>query len=392
MKRYNPSNIEPKWQKIWEDKETFKAKDFDPKPKKYVAGQFPYPSAAGLHAGHAKVYAIVDAMARFYRQSGHNVLNPMGWDNFGMPTENYAIKTGKSPQEVTIENVTNFKRQFKRMGVSIDWSREILTSDPEYYRWTQWIFKKLYERGLVYRAENLQWWCPNDKTVLANEQVEDGLCWRCKCQVEKRRMNQWFFKITAYADQLLGDVDSLDWPSGVKEAQKNWIGRSEGAEVEFEVDLGESTPSGISESGSLREKRVRPVATGADDAVRLELSCLSCWRVGSVHLSGIIDFEKAALGHPTLDLARSFAFLLVDVPSKPPKKIFKYLIESGYNKRGQSQIDLDPKLFESLANFFLIHDFYKFLRHNPYESLASNHHYLKTRDILLASNMLQYNC
>jgi leucyl-tRNA synthetase len=235
MKRYNPSEIEPKWQKIWEENKTFKAEDLSNKPKKYIAGQFPYPSGAGLHAGHAKVYTITDTVARFYRQLGFNVMNPMGWDTFGLPAENYAIKTGTSPQEATKTNIKNFKKQFKRLGISIDWDREINTSHPEYYRWTQWIFKKMYEKGLAYRAESYQWWCPVDQTVLANEQVESGKCWRCGSQVEKKKMRQWFFKITAYADELLDNLDDLDWPESVKSAQRNWIGKSQGAEVEFAI-------------------------------------------------------------------------------------------------------------------------------------------------------------
>ncbi len=235
MKRYNPSEIEPKWQKRWEESGAYKAEDFSEKPKKYVAGQFPYPSGAGLHVGHARVYAIVDAVSRFYRQLGYNVLNPIGWDTFGLPAENYAIKTGISPQSATKTNIANFKKQFKRLGISVDWSREINTSDPEYYKWTQWIFTQLFEKGLAYRAENYQWWCPKDKTVLANEQVEGGHCWRCGSVVEKRKMNQWFFKITDHAEELLADLDQLDWPEKIKTMQRNWIGKSEGAEVEFEV-------------------------------------------------------------------------------------------------------------------------------------------------------------
>ncbi|MCL1876925.1 class I tRNA ligase family protein [Candidatus Saccharibacteria bacterium] len=236
MKRYNPSEIEPKWQKIWEEGESFAAQDNSTKPKKYVAGQFPYPSGAGLHAGHTRVYSIVDATARFYRQNGYEVLNPMGWDTFGMPAENYAIKTGISPQAATKTNIANFKHQFKRLGVSIDWDREINTSHPEYYKWTQWIFAQLYKKGLAYRAENYQWWCPIDKTVLANEQVENGKCWRCGSEVEKKKMRQWFFRITKYAEELLAGLDDLDWPEGVKAAQRNWIGKSTGAEIDFEVE------------------------------------------------------------------------------------------------------------------------------------------------------------
>lgn len=235
MKRYNPSEIEPKWQQIWEDQQANHVEIDQSKEKLYVSGMFPYPSGAGMHTGHAFSYSIVDAIARFHRQHGYNVLNPMGWDTFGLPAENYAIKTGTAPAKVTEENIANFKKQFKRMGVSIDWDREINTSHPDYYRWTQWIFTKLFERGLAYQKESLQWWCPVDKTVLANEQVEGGRCWRCGSIVEKKSMKQWFFKITDYADSLLEDLEDLDWPAKIKTAQTNWIGRSEGAEIKFAV-------------------------------------------------------------------------------------------------------------------------------------------------------------
>ncbi len=236
MRRYNPAEIEPKWQQIWEDQKVNQVAVDQSKTKTYVAGMFPYPSGAGMHAGHAFGYTIADVIARFHRQHGHNVLNPMGWDTFGLPAENYAIKTGTAPAVATATNIANFKNQFSRMGMSIDWSREINTSDPEYYRWTQWIFTKLFERGLAYQKESLQWWCPVDKTVLANEQVEAGNCWRCGTAVEKKSMKQWFFKITDYADPLLDEIPSLDWPQKIKTAQTNWIGRSVGAEIEFAVD------------------------------------------------------------------------------------------------------------------------------------------------------------
>jgi leucyl-tRNA synthetase len=233
MQRYNPSEIEPKWQQIWEDQKANEVQLDPSRTKTYVSGMFPYPSGAGMHTGHAFSYSIVDAIARFHRQLGHNVLNPMGWDTFGLPAENYAIKTGTSPAVATATNIANFKKQFKRMGVSIDWEREINTSDPEYYRWTQWVFTKLFERGLAYQKESLQWWCPVDKTVLANEQVEGGHCWRCGSVVEKKSMKQWFFKITDYADALLEEIDGLDWPQKIKTAQTNWIGKSVGAEINF---------------------------------------------------------------------------------------------------------------------------------------------------------------
>ena len=240
MKRYNPIEIEEKWQKKWDESKLYEVEADSSKQKMYISGMFPYPSGAGLHTGHARSYTIVDSIARFYRQQGKNVLNPIGWDTFGLPAENYAIKTGISPQEATKTNIANFKKQFKRRGISIDWSREINTSNPEYYKWTQWIFRELYKKGLAYRKESYQWWCDNDKTVLANEQVENGRCWRCGEEVSKKQMTQWFFKITAYADELLADIDNLDWPEKIKTMQRNWIGKSEGAEVEFKIANGEA--------------------------------------------------------------------------------------------------------------------------------------------------------
>ena len=237
MKRYDPIKVEAKWQRIWQEEQTYRATDGDTgRPKMYVAEMFPYPSGLGLHVGHVRNFTIVDVLARFYRQQGYNVLRPIGWDNFGLPAENYAIKTGASPKVTTTQNIANFKKQYQRLGMAVDWSREINTSAPEYYRWTQWCFEQLYKHGLAYRKESYQWWCPVDKTVLANEQVEGGKCWRCGSEVEKKRMKQWFFKITDYADELLDELDRIDWPAKVKTMQRNWIGRSQGAEVEFVVD------------------------------------------------------------------------------------------------------------------------------------------------------------
>lgn len=242
MEHYNPLEIEQKWQKIWEDSASFKAQNPDDlkllnqqPAKMYLAEMFPYPSGAGLHVGHVRNFSIVDALTRFYRQQEMNVLRPFGYDTFGLPAENYAIKTGTSPKDSTAQNIANFRNQLKKLGFAIDWSREINTSDPEYYRWTQWCFAKLYEKGLAYQKESYQWWCPNDQTVLANEQVEGGKCWRCGTEVEKKKMKQWFFKITAYADELLDEIDALDWPEKIKTMQKNWIGRSKGAKVSFKI-------------------------------------------------------------------------------------------------------------------------------------------------------------
>lgn len=214
----------------------YNATEESDKPKYYVTGMFPYPSGAGMHTGHFFEHSIVDAVARFYRAQGRNVTYPMGWDSFGLPAENYAIKTGVAPAVATKENIANFKNQLTRVGASIDWSRELNTTDPGYYKWTQWIFTQLFERGLAYQKESLQWWCPVDKTVLANEQVEGGKCWRCGSEVEKKSMNQWFFKITEYADALLEEIPALNWPEKIKTAQTNWIGKSEGAEISFGVE------------------------------------------------------------------------------------------------------------------------------------------------------------
>ena len=237
MKRYEPLTIENKWQEIWRNEQTYAAVDGDnSRPKLYVAEMFPYPSGAGLHVGHVRNFTIVDVVARFYRQQGYNVLRPIGWDTFGLPAENYAIKTGESPKKTAAQNIANFKTQYQRLGMAVDWSREINTSDPEYYHWTQWCFEQLFKAGLAYQKESYQWWCPVDKTVLANEQVEGGKCWRCGSEVEKKKMKQWFFKITDYADQLLEGLDDIDWPTKIKTMQRNWIGRSQGAEIEFKVD------------------------------------------------------------------------------------------------------------------------------------------------------------
>ena len=213
MKRYNPSEIEPKWQKIWADNKTYQAPNKSDKPKAYIAAMFPYPSGAGLHTGHARNYSIVDAIARFYRQRGRNVMNPIGWDTFGLPAENYAIKTGTAPAEITVKNIETFKNQLNRLGMSFDWSREVNTSDPEYYKWTQWIFTQLFERGLAYQKESYQWWDPIDKTVLANEQVVGGISERSGAKVEKR--NELSQKTAIIDEKILwyGSVNFLGAPN-----------------------------------------------------------------------------------------------------------------------------------------------------------------------------------
>lgn len=240
MKRYNPSEIEPKWQKIWADSKLYEVSEDPKKEKKYITAMFPYPSGAGLHVGHVRNYSITDTVARFHRQRGYNVLTTIGWDAFGLPAENYAIKTGTPPAVSTHQNIDNFKRQLQRIGMSYDWSRELSTDDPKYYKWTQWIFTQLFEKGLAYQAENLQWWCNLCQTVLANEQVVNGCCWRHEdTPVVKKRTTQWFFKITDYADKLLDATEDLEWPEKIKAMQRNWIGRSKGAEIEFDIDGGD---------------------------------------------------------------------------------------------------------------------------------------------------------
>ncbi len=252
MKRFNPSEFESKWQKVWADEKVYVAKDDSKKPKYYVLDFFPYPSARGLHLGHARNYAITDVVARFRRMAGYEVLHPMGWDSFGLPAENFAIKTGIPPQISVSENEASFKKQFDRLGMSYDWTREFSSTDPKYYRWTQWFFKLLFEKGLAYQKKAAQFWCPFDKTVLANEQVVNGKCERCGTKVTKKELKQWYFKITAYADQLLDDLEGLDWSEGIKAQQRNWIGKSLGAEVDFAVVASSSSRSS---RGSMLDSR-----------------------------------------------------------------------------------------------------------------------------------------
>jgi len=235
MERYDHKAIEPKWQKSWEEQGLFAAGKESSRPKKYWLETFPYPSGAGLHAGHPRGYTASDISVRYFRMKGFDVLYPIGWDAFGLPTENYAIKAGISPQKATDDNVANFTRQLKSFGFSYDWSRLLNTSDPAYYKWTQWIFKILFDNGYAYQKEGYVNWCPKDQTVLANEQVVDGKCERCGTVIEQKKMNQWFFKITDFAEELLSGLDQLDWPESTKAGQRNWIGKSEGAEITFAI-------------------------------------------------------------------------------------------------------------------------------------------------------------
>ena len=238
MSKYPFSEIEPKWQKFWEENKTFKVSEDEKYPKEkrmYVLDMFPYPSAAGLHVGHPEGYTATDIYCRYLRMNGYNVLHPMGYDAFGLPAENYAIKTGTHPKITTNENINHFTQQIKSLGFSYDWDRCVSTCEPEYYKWTQWIFLQLYKKGLAYEAQTPINWCPSCQTGLANEEVKEGRCERCHSQVTHKTIRQWMLKITDYADRLDKDLDSLDWPESVKLMQHNWIGKSTGAEVTFTV-------------------------------------------------------------------------------------------------------------------------------------------------------------
>ncbi|AJK86730.1 leucine--tRNA ligase [Lysinibacillus fusiformis] len=233
---FNHQQIEKKWQQYWADNKTFKTENETEKPKFFALDMFPYPSGAGLHVGHPEGYTATDILSRFKRMQGYNVLHPMGWDAFGLPAEQYALDTGNDPAEFTAKNIATFKRQIQELGFSYDWDREINTTDPEYYKWTQWIFIQLYNKGLAYVDEVAVNWCPALGTVLANEEVIDGKSERGGHPVERRPMKQWMLKITAYADRLIDDLEEVDWPESIKDMQRNWIGRSEGAEVTFGID------------------------------------------------------------------------------------------------------------------------------------------------------------
>ena len=238
--KYNHKTVEPKWQKVWEDKGVFHASEDTSKEKFYALIEFPYPSGQGLHVGHPRPYTALDTVARKRRLQGYNVLYPIGWDAFGLPTENYAIKNHIHPEIVTKQNIARFKKQIQSLGISFDWSREINTTDPDYYKWTQWIFLQLFKKNLAYKKEMNVNWCTSCKCVLANEEVVNGVCERCGSEVIHKVKSQWMLKITAYADRLINDLDLVDYPPRVKAQQKNWIGRSTGAEVDFKATTGDT--------------------------------------------------------------------------------------------------------------------------------------------------------
>src|SRR3982750_1014256 len=240
MDRWEPKRIEPKWQRVWEDARAFyvanpDSPDPEEREKFYMLEMLPYPSG-NLHMGHVLNYTLGDVVTHFRRRHGYTVLRPMGFDSFGLPAENAAIREGGHPLEITERSIASITNQMRRMGWAIDWDREVSAHEPTYYRWTQWLFLKFFEHGLAYRREAPVNWCPNDQTVLSNEHVVDGRCWRCGAVVETRNMEQWFFKITAYADNLLDDLETIDWPERTKKIQRDHIGRSEGTEVLFRVE------------------------------------------------------------------------------------------------------------------------------------------------------------
>ena len=285
MKRYNPTEIEKKWQDKWEADGTYVTDLGDTtRPKYYSLSMLPGITGAGIHIGHGRTFQFADIKARLKRQQGYNVYHPIGWDSFGLPVENYAIKVGKTPRVAHDEAKAHFIAQLKRLGFSYDWSKEISTADPEYYKWTQWIFTQLYKHDLAYQKEQPQWWCDTDNTVLANEQVEGGKCWRCGNPVTKRNLKQWFFHITAYADEMLEATDDLDWTEMVKTMQKNWIGRSVGAEVDFTLNL--TASDSLKFTPDLAEKVISGEKT---NTIRYEAKKL---KVGDIADAMVRDGEK----------------------------------------------------------------------------------------------------
>ncbi len=296
---YDHRSVERSWQERWEREGIYRTPDADPRPKYYVLEMLPYPSG-DLHVGHAKNYTLGDSVARLMRMHGYNVLHPMGWDAFGLPAENAAIQRGIDPDSWTRSNIDNMRRQIKLMGTGYDWTREFATCDPEYYRWNQWFFLRMYERGLAYKRETPVNWCPVDQTVLANEQVEDGRCWRCDALVERRNLSQWNFKITAYADRLLADLERLDgWPERIRTMQRNWIGRSEGCTFAFDVE-------GVDARIDVFTTRVDTVygvtflAIAAEHPVVAKLlDAFLGERAEGRRVCGVADLEVRARTHPT---------------------------------------------------------------------------------------------
>ena len=302
MNEYNPHDIEPRWQKVWAEEKLYEVTEDTSKPKRYVLEMFPYPSG-DIHMGHVSNYTYGDVVARYWRMRGYEVLHPMGWDAFGLPAENAAIKHHSHPAKWTYANIDTQKASFKRMGFSFDWNRTVVACDPDYYRWGQWIFLKFWERGLVERRNSPVNWCPDCATVLANEQVIEGRCWRCDSEVEKRDLTQWYYKITDYAQELLDDLDQLEgWPDRVKQQQANWIGRSEGAQVDFALcDL----------EGNSTDEMITVFTTRADTlfgcsffVLAPEYAGLEALVAGTEYEQPVMEFAEAAKKVSALERAQ----------------------------------------------------------------------------------------
>ncbi len=260
MKKYNHEKIEKKWQKEWKKNKLYQTKNETDKPKYYILDMFPYPSGAGLHVGHPKGYIATDILARQKMLQGYNVLHPMGWDAFGLPAENFAIKNKVHPREMNEKNIATFKSQLEKIGFTYDWDREINTTDPEYYKWTQWTFLQMFKKGLAYESYEPINWCPKCQTGLANEDLENGKCERCDSEIEQKPMRQWVLKITDYAERMLKDLDKLqNWPESIKEMQKNWIGKSEGAKIKFPIKEEKLRTEVVPRGGVKRSKTTEEV-------------------------------------------------------------------------------------------------------------------------------------
>src|SRR5256714_10113363 len=300
MERYDPAAIEARWQKIWRDEHIHEvpnpAPGADVSKLMYVLEMLPYPSGE-LHMGHVKNYTMGDVVTLFRRRNGWHVMHPMGYDAFGLNAETAAIKGGEHPAVATAQNIAAIRQQMKRMGWSIDWTRELSTADPDYYHWTQWLFLRLFEAGLAYRREAPVKWCPNDQTVLANEQVIDGHCERCGAEVEARSLEQWFFKITAYADRLLDDLAHVRWPERVVTMQRNWIGRSEGAEVSFALDDGTALEVFTTRPDTLYGATFFVIAPEHPRAVELA--------AGSEHEAAVADYVRHAGARSAVERAEA---------------------------------------------------------------------------------------
>ena len=349
---YNHQEIESKWQKKWEDSHIFKANDNSQKEKKYVLDMFPYPSGAGLHVGHPEGYTATDIYSRYLRMKGYEVIHPMGWDAFGLPAENYAIQIGVHPKKSTADNIVNFTKQIKSFGFSYDWDREINTSDPSYYQWSQWFFLLLYKNNLAYQKKAPVNWCESCKTVLANEQVVDGHCERCKSEVVNKDLEQWFFKVTEYADELINDLDKLEWSQALKTMQKNWIGKSEGAEVEFKIKNQESNIKNykklyIASNNQAKIDRFKKLFTKINPDIKVEqvpkhVEVVEDGKSGFENACKKVEVHKGKYNFPVLGLDTAVIFENEDINPLEAKRVAL----NGVDETTLSQEEIAEKLLE----------------------------------------------